>query len=83
MATKEKPYRIEEEEGSGYYNYESRFKTIFLDFWYEKSSESFNESFDTYDAVGNDMINSLESTNPVLFANIFIQTLKTRVKEIE
>ena len=81
MVVKDKSYRVEE--SSGYFTYEYRFKTIFLDSWYKKSPESFNVAYVTYDAVGNDMINSLEAINPELFENTYKQAFKTRVKEVE
>lgn len=58
------------------------FKSIFLDIWFEKSPEGFNQALEACDKVGNEMIVWLSDTNNELYKGIYDQAVKETQEEI-
>ena len=64
------------------WKFNETFKEIFLDIWYEKSPEGFNQALEACDKVGNEMIIWLSETNTNLYKKVYAQALKETQEEI-
>ena len=63
------------------WKFNQTFKELFLDIWYEKSPESFNQAHEACNELGNEMIVWLSDTNNKLYGKIYDESRKEMVYE--